>query len=164
MLAGQTYQKRRASVMKWFSPSSRMATTDALRPDRQAGHNAKIREAEKVSVMAEYGQREGEIVSAQSAHRAWQYFVEMDAPPAFAVREQIPGGEVWPGERVRAYLSVLRSGRVFPAPVAFAPKFLEELSNLKRPEIANGSVKITAIAREAGQAAAKSRASERPHH
>jgi N utilization substance protein A len=114
----------------------------------------KIREAEKVSVMNEYGEREGEIVSGtvQRIERG-NIFVEMGRATGFLpYEEQIPGERFGQGERLRAYLfRVEDSGKgVFLRLSRSHPKFLEELFKLEAPEIANGSVKIKAIAREAG--------------
>src|ERR1035437_1887773 len=114
----------------------------------------KIREAEKVSVMNEYGEREGQIVSGtvQRIERG-NIFVDMGRSTGFLpYEEQIPGERFGQGERVRAYLfRVEESGKgVFLRLSRSHPKFLEELFKVEAPEIANGSVKVKAIAREAG--------------
>jgi N utilization substance protein A len=127
----------------------------------------KIREAEKVSVMNEYGQREGQIVSGtvQRVERG-NIFVDMGRATGFLpYEEQIPGERFGQGERVRAYLfRVEESGKgVFLRLSRSHPKFLEELFKLEAPEIANGSVKIKAIAREAGSRSKIAVSSEDPH-
>ncbi len=114
----------------------------------------KIREAEKVSVMAEYGQREGEIVSGtvQRVERG-NIFVDMGrATGILPFEEQIPGERFRQGERVRAYLfRVEESPRgVFLKLSRSHPKFIYELFKIEAPEIANGVVEIKAIAREPG--------------
>src|SRR3989344_3947745 len=66
----------------------------------------KIREAEKVSVMEEYGKREGDIVSGtvQRVERG-NLFVDMGRTNAILpYEEQIPGERYKQGERIRAYL------------------------------------------------------------
>ena len=114
----------------------------------------KIREAEKVSVVSEFGAREGQIVSGtvQRIERG-NIFVDMGrATGLLPYEEQIPGERFAQGERVRAYLyRVEESPRgVFLRLSRSHPKFLEKLFEAEAPELANGTVVIKAIAREAG--------------
>ena len=114
----------------------------------------KIREAEKVSVLGEYGSRENQIVTGmvQRVERG-TIFVDMGrATGILPYEEQIPGERFNQGERVRAYLyRVEESPRgVFLRLSRSHPKFLEKLFEQETPEIANGVVEIKAIAREAG--------------
>lgn len=114
----------------------------------------KIREAEKVSILAEYGKREGEIVtgSVQRIERG-NIFVDLNrAPGLLAYEEQIPGERYGQGERVRAYMyRVEDSGKgVFVRLSRSHPKFLEKLFELEAPELATGAVVVKSIAREAG--------------
>lgn len=114
----------------------------------------KIREAEKVSVLGEYGKREGEIVSGtvQRIERG-NIFIDMGrATGLLSYEEQIPGERFGQGERVRAYLyRVEESGKgVFLRLSRSHPKFLEKLFEAEAPEIANGTVVVKSIAREAG--------------
>ncbi len=108
----------------------------------------KIREAEKVSVLGEFGAREGE----QRIERG-KIFVDMGrATGLLAYEEQIPGERFSQGERVRAYLyRVEESPRgVFLRLSRSHPKFLEKLFEAEAPELANGAVVIKSVAREAG--------------
>ena len=114
----------------------------------------KIREAEKTSVVAEFGKREGEVVNGtvQRIERG-NIFVDMGrATGLLPYEEQIPGERFSQGERVRAYLyRVEESPRgVFLRLSRSHPKFLEKLFEAEAPELASGSVVIKAIAREAG--------------
>ena len=114
----------------------------------------KIREAEKVSVMNEYGKREGEIVSGtvQRIERG-NIFVDMGrATGLLPYEEQIPGERFGQGERIRAYLfRVEESGKgVFLRLSRSHPKFLEKLFETETPEITNGTVVVKSVAREAG--------------
>lgn len=114
----------------------------------------KIREAEKTSVLAEYGKREGEIVNGtvQRIERG-NIFIDMGrASGILPYEEQIPGEHYRQGERVRMYLSrVEETPRgIFLRLSRAHPKFLAKLFETEVPEIANGSVEIKAIAREAG--------------
>ncbi len=114
----------------------------------------KIREAEKVSVLGEFGAREGEIVSGtvQRIERG-NLFVDMGrATGLLAYEEQIPGERFSQGERVRAYLyRVEESPRGVCLRLSRShPKFLEKLFEAEAPELANGAVVIKSVAREAG--------------
>jgi N utilization substance protein A len=114
----------------------------------------KIREAEKVSVMSEYGEHEGEIVSGtiQRVERGSIYLDMGRAVGVIPYEEQIPGERFKQGERVRAYLfKVDETARgVFLKLSRSHPKFLEELFRAEVPELTQEIVEIKAIAREAG--------------
>ncbi len=117
----------------------------------------KIREAEKVSVLGEYGTRAGEIVSGtvQRIDRG-AIFVDMGrATGILPYEEQIPGERYRQGERVRAYLM-----RVEDTPRGVGlrlsratPDFVKALFKQETPEIASGAVEIKAVAREPGSRA-----------
>lgn len=114
----------------------------------------KIREAEKTHIISEFGKKEGEIVSGtvQRMERG-NIFIDMGrAPGILPYEEQIPGERFGQGERIRAYLyKVEESGKgVFLRLSRSHPKFLEKLFETEAPEIANGSVIVKSIAREAG--------------
>lgn len=114
----------------------------------------KIREAERSSVMAEFGGKEGDVVSgiAQRVERGNLYVDLGRATGIMPYNEQIPGERFRPGERVRAYLFSVEEGQrgVFLRLSRSHPKFLEKLFEMEVPELANGTIEIKAIAREAG--------------
>jgi N utilization substance protein A len=114
----------------------------------------KIREAEKVSVMGEFGAREGEIVtgSVQRIERG-NVFIDMGrASGILPFEEQIPGEHYRQGEKVRMYLTrVEETPRgIFLRLSRSHPKFLSKLFETEVPEIAAGAVEVKAVAREAG--------------
>ena len=114
----------------------------------------KIREAEKVSVLDEFGQRQGEIVNGtvQRIERG-NIFVDFGrATGLLSCDEQIKGENYKQGERIRAYLSsVEESPRgVFLRLSRTHPKFLEKLFEIETPELSAKTVEIKAVAREAG--------------
>jgi N utilization substance protein A len=114
----------------------------------------KIREAEKVSVLGEFGKREAEIVSGtvQRIERG-NIFVDMGrASGILPYEEQIPGERYRQGERIRAYLyRVEETPRgIFLRLSRSHPKFLVKLFETEAPELTNGTVEIKAVAREAG--------------
>lgn len=114
----------------------------------------KIREAERASVINEYGGKEGEIISGivQKVERGNVYVDFNRATGILPAEEQIPG-EYWTrGQRARAYLySVEDAPRGINLRLSRAhPKFVEKLFAIEAPEIENGVVEIKSIAREAG--------------
>ena len=114
----------------------------------------KIREAERSSIIDEYGGKESEIVSGivQKVERGNVYVDFNRATGILPAEEQIPG-EYWDrGRRIRAYLySVEDTPRGINLRLSRThPKFLERLFAMEAPEIENGVVEIKAVAREAG--------------
>ncbi len=114
----------------------------------------KIREAERASVVEEFGGKEGDIVHGivQRIERGNLYVDLGRATGIMPYHEQIPGERYRAGERVRAYLFSVEEGArgVFLRLSRSHPKFLEKLFELEVPEIAAGTVVLKAIAREAG--------------
>jgi N utilization substance protein A len=114
----------------------------------------KIREAERSSVLKEFGEREGEIISG-TVQRVERGNIFVDVGRAVGIlpyEEQIPGERFSQGERVRAYLYRVEDG---PKGVALRlsrshPRFLLKLFENEAPELANGTIEIKSVAREAG--------------
>jgi N utilization substance protein A len=127
----------------------------------------KIREAEKVSVMGEYGQKEGQIVTG-TVERVERGTIYIDMGRAVGVipyEEQIPSERWKTGDRIRAYLFFVEEtpkGIVLKLSRAH-PKFLSKLFETEAPEIAQGIVEIKAIAREAGSRSKIAVISHDPH-
>jgi len=114
----------------------------------------KIREAEKVAVLKEYGEQEGGIISGivQRIERG-NIFIDIGkATGIISFEDQIPGERYAQGERIRAYLfKVEENARwIFLRLTRSNPKFLEKLFESEVPEIASGVVTIKNVAREAG--------------
>lgn len=114
----------------------------------------KIREAERTSIIDEYGTKEGEIVTGvvQKVERGNVYVDFNRATGVLSVEEQIPGEYLERGARVRAYLySVEDTPRGINLRLSRThPKFIEKLFAAEAPEIENGIVEIKSIAREPG--------------
>ncbi len=114
----------------------------------------KIREAEKVSVVAEFGKHQGEIVSGtvQRMERGNIYIDLGRATGILPYDEQIPGERYRQGERIRALLyQVEESPRGIYLRLSRAnPQFLVKLFAMEAPEVANGTVVFKEVAREAG--------------
>jgi N utilization substance protein A len=114
----------------------------------------KIREAERVTVVKEYGEKSGQIVTGtvERVERGNIYLNMGRAVGMLPYDEQIPGERYRQGERVRAYLFRVDDGTrgVFLKLSRSHPKFLEELFKAEVPELVQGVLEIKAIAREAG--------------
>ncbi len=127
----------------------------------------KIREAEKVSVVAEYGARQGEIISGtvQRMERGNLYVDLGRATGILPYDEQIPGERYRQGERIRALLyQVEESPRgIYLRLSRGKGEFLAKLFAMEVPEVQNGVVTFKAIAREAGSRSKVAVASSDPH-
>ncbi len=127
----------------------------------------KIREAEKVSVFAEFGQKEGDIVSGQvqRMERGNIFFDMGRASGILPYEEQIPGERYKQGEKVRMFLSKVEETPrgIFLRLSRAHPKFLEKLFAVEVPEMASGVVEARAIAREAGSRSKIAVFSNDPH-
>lgn len=114
----------------------------------------KIREAEKVSIIEEFGEREGEVVSGHvQRFERGNLFVDLGrATGILPYEEQIPGERYRQGERIRALLyKVDENPRgTFLKLSRSHPQFLVKLFELESPELANGTIEIKEVAREAG--------------
>lgn len=114
----------------------------------------RIREAERGSIIGEYGDKEGEIISGvvQKVERGNVYIDFNRATGVLPFDEQIPNERYNRGERIRAYLyHVEESPRGVNLRLSRShPKLLEKLFEIEAPEIASGTVEIKSIAREAG--------------
>lgn len=114
----------------------------------------KVREAEKESAMAEFGQKEGDLVMGhvQRFERGNLYVDLGRVTAVMPYDEQIPGERFRPGERIRAILlKVDETARgIFLKLSRAHADFLEELFAVEAPELQSGTVEVKAIAREAG--------------
>lgn len=114
----------------------------------------RIREAEKVSIVGEYGNKVGEIVqgSVQRIERG-NIFVDLGKTTGIlAYEDQIPSERYKQGERINAYLyKVEETPRGIDVRLSRShPKMIEMLFAQEAPEVAAGTVVIKAVAREAG--------------
>jgi N utilization substance protein A len=114
----------------------------------------KIREAEKDSALAEFGQKAGDIVIGfvQRFERGNLYVDLGRVTAIMPYEEQIPGERFKPGERIRALLlAVEETPRgIFLKLSRSHPDFLVNLFAIEAPELQSGAVEVKAIAREAG--------------
>lgn len=114
----------------------------------------KIREAEKASIIDEYGGRSGEVImgTIQKYERGMVYVDIGRAIGIIPPDEQIPGERYNRGGRIKVFLyNVDDSPRGVTLKLSRThPKLIESLFASESPEVASGVVEIKAIAREAG--------------
>lgn len=114
----------------------------------------KIREAERASIIDEYGNREGEVVmgTIQKFERGMAYVDIGRAVGMIPQDEQIPGERYNRGDRLKVFLyHVDDSPRGVTLKLSRThPKLIEALFASESPEVASGVVEIKAIAREPG--------------
>jgi transcription termination/antitermination protein NusA len=127
----------------------------------------KIREAEKLSILDEFGGKKGEIVSGvvQRVERG-SLFIDLGrATGVIPYEEQIPGERYRPGERIRAYLGAVDEGfrGVYLRLSRANPKYVVKLFELEAPELASGAIEVKNISREPGSRTKIALASLDPH-
>jgi len=127
----------------------------------------RIREAEKVSIIGEYGGKQGDIVqgTVQRMERG-NIFVDLGKTTGLlAYEDQIPNERYKQGERIRAFLyKVEETPRGIDVRLSRShPKMIEKLFAQEAPEVASGVVQIKAVAREAGSRAKVAVASTDEH-
>jgi len=114
----------------------------------------KIREAERESVLNEFKNREGEIVSGlvQRFERG-NVMVELGRATGIMFQnESVPGEHYKAGDRLKFVVLSIQEGSRVPGIILSRshPSFISKLFALEVPEIAEGTVGIKAIAREPG--------------
>ncbi|WP_265523263.1 transcription termination factor NusA [Oerskovia flava] len=115
----------------------------------------RLRDAEDDQILGTFRGKEGEVLAGVIQQGRDPRLVLVDVGGTEAVlppHEQVPTEEYVHGERLRAY--VLEVARGFKgAQITLSrthPNLVRKLFELEVPEVADGSVEITAIAREAG--------------
>lgn len=114
----------------------------------------RIRQAEKNIVFEEFKGRGGDIISG-TVRRFERSDVIIDLGKIEAImpsRERVPTEEYQPGDRIRAYILSVNNASHGPEIVLSRshPDFVKRLFELEVTEIADKTVEIRAIAREAG--------------
>lgn len=114
----------------------------------------KLRESERESILKEWHDKEGQIVSGL-VQRFERGHVYIDLGRAFGVmfsNESIPGEHYRVGERLRFLVLAVQEDTRLPGIILSRshPKFVSKLFELEVPEVAEGAVEIKAIAREPG--------------
>ncbi len=150
---------------KKVSKTAKVGATVEIKEDnkefgRVAAQTAKqvivqrIREAERDVVFSEYSDKEGTIINAtvQRFENGNAYIDLGKATGIMFPNDQIPGEKYYPGQRVKVYVVRVEQTSRGPQIVVSRthPDMIRHLFEMEVPEIANGSVEIAGIAREAG--------------
>ncbi|WP_037572342.1 transcription termination factor NusA [Phaeacidiphilus oryzae] len=115
----------------------------------------RLRDAEEEVTFGEYAGREGDIVTGvvQQGKDPKNILVDIGKLEAILPsQEQVPGEDYAHGVRLKCYVVAVRKGVRGPSVTLSRthPNLVRKLFALEVPEIADGSVEIAAIAREAG--------------
>lgn len=115
----------------------------------------RLRDAEQEITYGEYAGSEGDIVAGviQQQHDSRSVFVDLGKVEAvLPPQEQVPGEQYTHGERIRCYVVQVHKGVRGPQITLSRthPGLVRKLFELEVPEVADGSVEIAALAREAG--------------
>lgn len=115
----------------------------------------RLRQAGDDAVLGQYADKEGQMVSGVIQQSADPRNVHVDIGDVEALlpgHEQVPTEVYGHGERLRAYVVSVGRGQKGPAITLSRthPALVRKLFELEVPEIADGTVEIMSIAREAG--------------
>ncbi len=114
----------------------------------------KLRESERDSILSEWHDKEGHIVSGivQRFERGHVYVDLGRTVGVMFANESIPGEHYRSGERLRFFVLAVQEDTRLPGIVLSRshPRFVAKLFEMEVPELAEGVVEIKAIAREAG--------------
>ncbi len=115
----------------------------------------RLRDIEDEQVLGDFRDREGSIVSGVIQQGADRRMVHVDLGTVEAVLpppEQVPGEQYQHGARIRALVVAVRKGMKGPSITISRthPNLVRRLFELEVPEVADGTVEIVALSREAG--------------
>ena len=114
----------------------------------------RLRQFEKDRIYDDFKDQVGNIVTGTVRRRERNdLFVDLGKAEAIMPgKEQVPGEEYQPGERIRCLLMEIESSPRGPEIILSraSPKFVRRLFELEVTEVADGTVKIEAFAREPG--------------
>lgn len=114
----------------------------------------RIREAERDVVFSEFSDKEGLIINAtvQRFENGNTYIDLGKATGVMFPNDQIPNEKYYPGQRIKVYVVRVEQTTRGPQIVVSRthPEMVRRLFEMEVPEIANGTVEIAGIAREAG--------------
>ncbi len=115
----------------------------------------RMRDIEDEAILGDFRGREGDVVAGVIAQSASPQHVLVDFGSVEGIlpaAEQVPGETYKHGERIRVFVVSVKRGPKGPQ-IALSrthPNLVRKLFALEVPEIADGSVEIAALAREAG--------------
>ncbi|WP_243884278.1 transcription termination factor NusA [Cellulomonas fengjieae] len=115
----------------------------------------RLRDAEDDQVLGAFRGKEGEVLGGviQQGRDPRTVLVDVGGTEAvLPAHEQVPGEEYVHGDRIRGYVLEVARGQRGPQVTLSRthPNLVRKLFELEVPEVADGTVEITAMAREAG--------------
>jgi len=115
----------------------------------------RLRDLEDEAIMGDFHGREGEIITGviqQSSDPRYVMVDFGDIEGSLPLAEQVPGEKYVHGERLRCFVVSVKRGQRGPQ-ISLSrthPNLVRRLFALEIPEVADGTVEIGALAREAG--------------
>ncbi len=115
----------------------------------------RLRDVEDEQVLGDFRDREGAVVSGIIQQGPDRRMVHIDLGTVEAVlppQEQVPGERYEHGSRIRTLVVAVRKGMKGPSITVSRthPALVRKLVEMEVPEVADGTVEIVALAREAG--------------
>lgn len=115
----------------------------------------RLRDAEDDQVLGEFRDKQDQLLSGVIQQGSNPHMIQVDLGTVEAVlppAEQVPGEDYSHGTRLRSYVISVTRGNKGPSVTLSRshPGLVRKLFEFEVPEIANGTVEIAAIAREAG--------------
>jgi transcription termination/antitermination protein NusA len=115
----------------------------------------RLRDLEDEAIMGDFHGREGDIITGVIQQSSDSRYVMVDfgaIEGSLPLAEQVPGEKYIHGERLRCFVVSVKRGQRGPQ-ISLSrshPNLVRKLFALEIPEVADGTVEIAAIAREAG--------------
>jgi len=115
----------------------------------------RLRDLEDEAIMGDFHGREGDIITGVIQQSSDPRYVMVDLGAiegSLPLAEQVPGEKYVHGERLRCFVISVKRGQRGPQ-ISLSrshPNLVRKLFALEIPEVADGTVEIAAIAREAG--------------
>lgn len=115
----------------------------------------RLRDVEDDNILGQFKGKEGELISGQIQQGNNPIMIQVNLGTIEALLpppEQVPGEKYIHGARIRAYVTDVRRGPKGPSITLSRshPNLVRRLFELEVPEIADGTVEIVSLAREAG--------------
>ena len=115
----------------------------------------RLRDIEDEAIMGDFHGREGDIITGVIQQSSDPRYVMVDfgeIEGSLPLAEQVPGEKYIHGQRLRCYVVSVKRGQRGPQ-ISLSrthPNLVRKLFELEIPEVADGTVEIGALAREAG--------------
>jgi len=115
----------------------------------------RLRDIEDEAIMGDFHGREGDIITGVIQQSSDPRYVMVDLGAiegSLPLAEQVPGEKYIHGQRLRCYVVSVKRGQHGPQ-ISLSrthPNLVRKLFALEIPEVADGTVEIAALAREAG--------------